>query len=328
MSHDFPTQASAAPNSTQPSSAPQPAATDHRLREARNWYESAYEWRIVSFAMHAHARLNAQAAGKVLFYVPAIDQPLAQMSPQDFDDMRAMPNIAASAKLPGIMPLYIGMEVILTESYLPPSIVRGSAGTVVDIEFHPKEPPLDPNGSAASKGCVLLRYMPPCIYVRLETTTTNFLDCDAGAAQPGASKLNGVLAVTPVTRQWKYKSAVMRQAVDVSRTQSPLLPKKQCTLHGIQGKTARPGFIAHWSFPPRLSRESQWLATYVILSRPPSLAKLLSHGLPDRDIIEGGPPEQIAKAFDELFSDKIAKTHRACAKARRDLGWPAQHDPA
>ena len=104
MSHDFPTQASAAPNSTQPSSAPQPAATDSRLREARNWYESAYEWRIVSFAMHAHARLNAQAAGKVLFYVPAIDQPLAQMSPQDFDDMRAMPNIAASAKLPGIMP--------------------------------------------------------------------------------------------------------------------------------------------------------------------------------------------------------------------------------
>ena len=278
--------------------------------------------------MHAHARLKAQAAGKVLFYVPAIDQPLAQMSPQDFDDMRAMPNIAASAKLPGIMPLYIGMEVILTESYLPPSIVRGSAGTVVDIEFHPKEPPLDPDGSAASKGCVLLRHMPPCIYVRLETTTTNFLDCDAGAAQPGASKLNGVLAVTPVTRQWKYKSAVMRQAVDVSRTQSPLLPKKQCTLHGIQGKTARPGFIAHWNFPQRLSTESRWLATYVILSRPTSLAKLLSHGLPDRDIIEGGPPEQIAKAFDELFSDKIAKTKRACAKARRDLGWPARRDPA
>ena len=73
-----------------------------------------------------------------------------------------------------------------------------------------------------------------------------------------------------------------------------------------------------------LKKESIWLAYYVSLSRPRSFGQLLSHGLPDRSIIESGPPEQIAKAFAELFTDKIAATKIACAKARQELGWPAR----
>ena len=106
------------------------------------------------------------------------------------------------------------------------------------------------------------------------------------------------------------------------RDRLAVLPRKQCSLHGIQGKTADPGFIAHWSFPPGLSKEAKWLAYYVSLSRPRSFARLLSHGLPERAIIESGPPKEIADAFDELFSSKIASTKIACAKAREELGWP------
>ena len=73
-----------------------------------------------------------------------------------------------------------------------------------------------------------------------------------------------------------------------------------------------------------LKNESIWLAYYVSLSRPRSFNQLLSHGLPDRNVIESGPPEQIAKAFEELFSEKIATTKIACAKARQALGWPAR----
>ena len=116
----------------------------------------------------------------------------------------------------------------------------------------------------------------------------------------------------------------MQAAVAVSRTQCPLLPRKQCTLHGVQGKTPAPGFIAHWTFPVGLNNESTWLAYYVSLSRPRGFSRLLSHGLPDRDIIEGGPPENITNAFEELFSQKIAATKRACARARAELGWPAR----
>ena len=46
---------------------------DQRLRDARGWYESACEWRFVPYAMHAHAKLDAHAAGKLLFYIPAVD---------------------------------------------------------------------------------------------------------------------------------------------------------------------------------------------------------------------------------------------------------------
>ena len=65
---------------------------------------------------------------------------------------------------------------------------------------------------------------------------------------------------------------------------------------------------------------------YVSLSRPRSFSQLLSHGLPDRDVIESGPPEDIVKAFQELFADKIAKTKVACAQARQEMGWPARKD--
>ena len=70
--------------------------SDHRLRDARGWYECAYEWRTVSYAMHAHARLNAKAAGKILFYIPSVDVPAARMTREDFDDMRAQPNISTT----------------------------------------------------------------------------------------------------------------------------------------------------------------------------------------------------------------------------------------
>ena len=116
----------------------------------------------------------------------------------------------------------------------------------------------------------------------------------------------------------------MPAAVAVCRTQCPLLPRKQCTLHGVQGKTADPGIIVHWTFPVGLGEECLWLAYYVSLSRPRCFKRLLSHGLPDRAIIEGGPPEKIRKAFEEMFSAKIAATKEACVRARQDLGWPAR----
>ncbi len=40
--------------------------------------------------------------------------------------------------------------------------------------------------------------------------------------------------------------------------------------------------------------------------------------------IEGGPPEDIVEAFDDLFTPKIAATKIACASARAEMGWPAR----
>ena len=106
------------------------------------------------------------------------------------------------------------------------------------------------------------------------------------------------------------------------RLQIPLLPRNQSTLHGVQGRTTEPGLVAYWHFPKRLSQESLWLAHYVILSRPRQLSSLLSHGLPDRAVLEGGPPASISDAYEGLFAEKIRQTNLACQAARRSLKWP------
>ena len=47
---------------SQPAASAEDLGADPRLRDARGWCECAYEWCIVSYAMHARSRLNATAA--------------------------------------------------------------------------------------------------------------------------------------------------------------------------------------------------------------------------------------------------------------------------
>ena len=91
----------------------------------------------------------------------------------------------------------------------------------------------------------------------------------------------------------------------------------------MQGMTAEPGLVAHWVLPKRSSSDIKWLIVYVILSRVPSLKQLVSIGLTDkiRDIIEGGPPQELVQTFSNLFDDKIKSTKAAAKEARQRLGW-------
>ena len=65
------------------------------------------------------------------------------------------------------------------------------------------------------------------------------------------------------------------------------------------------------------------MATYVALSRPTSLAQLISVGLPDelRQMIEGGPPKGILQRFNDMFKEKEEATHARAAEVMRELGW-------
>ena len=69
----------------------------------------------------------------------------------------------------------------------------------------------------------------------------------------------------------------------------------------------------------------QPLATYVALSRPPSLAQLISVGIPKdlRSIIENGPPEGILSRFNDMFKEQEEATHIRAAEVMRELGWNA-----
>ena len=106
----------------------------------------------------------------------------------------------------------------------------------------------------------------------------------------------------------------------------PLTIKPASTLQTLQGTTAEPGLIFHWRFPRFFCEELRWLATCVALSRPPSLAQLISVGIPAgqaslRGIIEGGPPEGILSRFATMFQECEEETARRAAELLRDLGW-------
>ena len=65
--------------------------------------------------MRVHAKRNAKAAGKLLFYIPAADITTGRMTREDFDEMRAMPNISTSSKFYGILLVFVGMEMIFSQ---------------------------------------------------------------------------------------------------------------------------------------------------------------------------------------------------------------------
>ena len=193
---------------------------------------------------------------------------------------------------------------------------------VTGMELHKDEPPIEDRASLLEHGCVLLRFMPLCFYVKVKNATENFLERESAGASELGEDLTGVIAVQPKTRSWRFASAHFAKPLRARRLHIPLLPRKQTTLHGVQGRTTEPGLVAYWRFPKRLSQESLWLAHYVILSRPRRLSSLLSHGLPDRAVLEGGPPASISDAFQGLFAEKIRQTNLACQAARRRLKWP------
>ena len=83
-----------------------------------------------------------------------------------------------------------------------------------------------------------------------------------------------------------------------------------CKVHCFLGNKGTCVLVTATAFPP--SR---------LLSRPTALRNLLSFGMPDRDIIEGGPPKEISEAFDKFFKEKIIRTKKACAEARKEMGW-------
>ena len=112
-------------------------------------------------------------------------------------------------------------------------------------------------------------------------------------------------------------------ALRVQRRQLPITIKAASTLHTLQGATAEPGLIFHWRFPRFFSEELRWLATYVALSRPPSLKQLISIGIPVslRDIIEDGPPEGVLSRFGAMFDDIEKATRLAASELLARLGW-------
>ena len=135
--------------------------------------------------------------------------------------MRALPNISTTAKFPGLLPVFVGMEMILTDSVLPPKYARGTACVVVGLEPHPQEPAIEGRASIASDGCVVLRFLPKAVHVKIKGSK----DVHLQSMSPTDIDLEGVLAIPPQARPWKFQPSTGNNTVPVTRSQIPLCLK-------------------------------------------------------------------------------------------------------
>ena len=182
--------------------------------------------------------------------------------------------------------------------------------------------------------------MLPTITVKLHGVHTKFLPpmpctlhATSGACQDctNCDFRAGCIAVEPQLARRSFPVEVQdpegncAYTIQVQRRQLPMTIRTASAIHTLQGVTTKPGLIFHWKFLRFFSEELRWLATYVALSRPPSLAQLISVGLPDnlRNIIESGPPEGILSRYCDMFKDKEDATHIRAAEVMRELGWDA-----
>ena len=312
-----------------------------RLQGTSLWYQSAPTWATVSMAQVIRSRLSALEHNATLYFIPAKDYLLNRPFDRNLTDkflaeqIAGVPNMNNTGRLPSIAMIHIGMEVRLTNTVETPEAVTDSTGVVIAIDEDPDEP-----ASMRTQGVRILKRLPLAVIVKLDNVKTEFLPpvpCALHAAAGAERECSccdfraGCIAVEPQLSRGSFivevedTASSARYDLKVQRRQLPMTIKKASTLNTLQGVTATPGLIFHWKFPRFFSAELRWLATYVALSRPESLAQLISVGIPVdlRDIIEGGPPEGIISKFDDLFGEIEKATHLRAAEVMRELGWSA-----
>jgi hypothetical protein len=316
-----------------------------RLRGTEHWYQSAPTWATVSMAQVIRSRLSAVQAAATLFVVPAKDYVLNRPQNSKLTDaylaeqIASVPNMNNTGRLPSIGMVHLGMTIRLTNTVEAPEAVTDSTGEVVGIDLDPDEPSDATERTSPIEGIRILHRL-PTVTVKLHNVSTEFLppipctlhavdgacrDCESCDFRAGCVAVQPQLARRSFTVEVPDPGSDTWYALRVQRRQLPMTIKTASTLNTLQGVTADPGLIFHWKFPRFFSGELRWLATYVALSRPPSLAQLISVGLPDelRNIIQGGPPEGILSRFNDMFKEKEDATHMRAAEVMRELGWDA-----
>jgi len=316
-----------------------------RLEGTELWYQAAPTWATVSMAQVIRSRLSAVKAAATLFIVPAKDYVLNRPVNARLTDaylaevISSVPNMNNTGRLPSIGLFHLGMVIRLTNTVEAPEAVTDSTGEIVGIDLDPDEPSAATEHTSAIEGIRILHRL-PTITVKLHGVRTNFLPpmpCTLHAATGACRDCTscdfraGCIAVEPQLARRSFPVEVQdpggncAYTIQVQRRQLPMTIKTASTIHTLQGVTTDPGLIFHWKFPRFFSEELRWLATYVALSRPPSLAQLISVGLPDelRKIIEAGPPEGILSRFNDMFEEKEKATHIRAAEVMRELGWGA-----
>ena len=92
-------------------------------------------------ACYSRAMASARQHHKTLFFCQAVDfsEQVRQRDVDMYQRTLAVPSVAHTGRLPGMVLLHIGMRVRLTTQVLPPWAVQDATGTVMEIDASPQD---------------------------------------------------------------------------------------------------------------------------------------------------------------------------------------------
>lgn len=149
---------------------------DERLQEPRRkaGFRAAVQWTSVLPLMQERALRENHDMGEMLWYVEAVDIPRNGyvLSAHQYQLALQVENMTVCGKRLGMLPVYKGMVVRLTEVFVKPQLVNDAVGTVMGIVHHEDEPELDEQ--SLENGFCVLRHMPKAILVHFDDFLEDF----------------------------------------------------------------------------------------------------------------------------------------------------------
>ena len=214
--------------------------------------------------------------------------------------MLAVPSVAQTNRLSGIVLLHIGMRVRITTQVLPPWAVQDATGIIMEIDASPQDQQrmlrID---NAHPDAEMQLQQLPLGVYVKLDNCDREFLPplvCQehqqAGFCKQCSAcrSFEGWVLVEPMKRSWTFTDKDSGATLTVKRSQLPLMPAHACPLYSrvvVRGRASSPkGTLA---FFPEFSIILAILLPFIIdffwarkslaTSRPVLLAETLLYSL-------------------------------------------------
>lgn len=257
-----------------------------------------------------------------LFYVLHACDEVQPADKETFDDaarrrVLGIANPRHTGRLPGILPLYVGMRLSLynCKDCVRLGLMNGAEVEILKIlfakpEWENREPSLYPGDLN------LLRYLPDALLLRAVSASWRLpASCCDPVLDPAGH--TGAFLLKPISMTFNFKDKTMRdRGIRITRTMFPLLPSAACVVYGAQGESW-PAVLADLACPPRMSPDVHWLANYVILSRARNLDGILLLRNATKQDLERGPPKYLVAEIDRLLCLEQTSMKRLQEELRR-----------
>ena len=217
-------------------------------------------------------------------------------------------NLRRTKFLPGQLPLYVGMRVLLFgKACVELSLMNGCECVVEEIILADEEPEFE---EVAVGKPTQLEYMPAGLVLRAADADW-ILPSHLLPALPASFDRRGIFILAPATDYFSMTTS-SDSPLEIRRVQFPVVPASARIVYNSQGESFHAS-VADLARPPSMSVAVHWLACYVMLSRARSIEGLLILRLATREQLSTGAPAYLVEAIDRLLM--LERTSAAMMRA-------------